>query len=120
MQLIFHEKKPTYILVRRNIMLSELGSSLAIATVLSGTFVLLGSVLSSSWSHYSKVRKAMISTEASPTELFKSSIVRSILLDPWSSVKKRAKAWSFLFRGPQVIQEGYNKVSRGCRHNHQC
>ena len=101
-------------------MLSELGSSLAIATVLSGTFVLLGSVLSSSWSHYSKVRKAMISTEASPTELFKSSIVRSLLLDPWSSVKKRAKAWSFLFRGPQVIQEGYNKVSRGCRHNHEC
>lgn len=37
----------------------------------------------------------------------------ALLLYPLQLIKKRAKAWSFLFRGPTVIQEGYDKVSLG-------
>lgn len=32
----------------------------------------------------------------------------------FSTIKARAKAWSFLFRGPKIIQEAYNRV--GNRH----
>lgn len=28
----------------------------------------------------------------------------------FSTIKARAKAWSFLFRGPKIIQEAYNRV----------
>ncbi|GAB1318482.1 Cytochrome P450 monooxygenase AtmP [Madurella fahalii] len=40
------------------------------------------------------------------------SHIWSILRSPVSVVKRRAKAWAFLFRGPSIIQDAYNEAQR--------
>ncbi|KAI0886348.1 cytochrome P450 [Annulohypoxylon maeteangense] len=56
------------------------------------------------------VATKLFSKESRSKDLGRSSPPLDLLMNPLSTIKKRFKAWSFLLRGPLIIQDAYDRA----------